>query len=155
MTFWVINICNSTGANRLAVPRGMWGLVPWPGIRPPPPARAAWSLSHWATREVPFLMIQRYFRYDLPHYESEIVLLKIPLNVKRELKNHRGCASLTTTTPVFWSGFCLFICISFLHDSNCWISIVKTVCTFLRYAWDFIIFHVPPRLSQLSFPVAA
>lgn len=31
-------------------------------------------------------MIQRHFRYDLPHYESEIVLLKIPSNVKRELK---------------------------------------------------------------------
>ena len=31
-------------------------------------------------------MIQRYFRYDLPHYVSDIVFLKISLNVKRELE---------------------------------------------------------------------
>ena len=32
---------------------GMWGLIPWPGIELGPPALGAWSLSHWATREVP------------------------------------------------------------------------------------------------------
>ena len=32
---------------------GMWDLVPWPGIKPWPPALGAWSLSHWTTREVP------------------------------------------------------------------------------------------------------
>ena len=32
---------------------GMWDLVPWPGIKPGPPALQAWSLSHWTTREVP------------------------------------------------------------------------------------------------------
>ena len=26
---------------------GMWDLVPWPGIKPRPPALWAWSLSHW------------------------------------------------------------------------------------------------------------
>ena len=31
----------------------MWGLVPWPGIEPLPPALGALSLSHWTTREVP------------------------------------------------------------------------------------------------------
>ena len=33
----------------------MWNRVPWPGIQPRPPAWAAWSLSHWTTREVPAL----------------------------------------------------------------------------------------------------
>ena len=28
-------------------------LVPWPGIKPLPPAVEAWSLNHWTTREVP------------------------------------------------------------------------------------------------------
>ena len=29
----------------------MWGLVPWSGVKPEPPALGAWSLSHWTTRE--------------------------------------------------------------------------------------------------------
>ena len=33
---------------------GMWDLVPWPGIEPGPPALEVQSLSHWATREVPW-----------------------------------------------------------------------------------------------------
>ena len=32
---------------------GMWGLVPWPGIKPRPPALGAWSLSYYNSREVP------------------------------------------------------------------------------------------------------
>ena len=31
----------------------MWDLVSWPGIKPWSPVLGAWSLSHWATREVP------------------------------------------------------------------------------------------------------
>ena len=31
---------------------GMWDLVPWPGIKPRPPALGGWSLSYWTTREV-------------------------------------------------------------------------------------------------------
>ena len=31
----------------------MWDLVPPPGIEPRPAALGTWSLSHWATREVP------------------------------------------------------------------------------------------------------
>ena len=30
----------------------MWGLVPWPGSEPRPPALGAQSLSHWSTGEV-------------------------------------------------------------------------------------------------------
>ena len=32
---------------------GMQDLVPWPGIKPRPPAFGLYSLSHWTTREVP------------------------------------------------------------------------------------------------------
>ena len=32
----------------------MWDLVPWPGIKPGPPALGAWNHSHWTTREGPF-----------------------------------------------------------------------------------------------------
>ena len=31
-------------------------LVPRPGIEPTPPAVEAWSLNHWTTREVPYLV---------------------------------------------------------------------------------------------------
>ena len=31
----------------------MWDLVPWPGIKPRPPALGAWSLSHGITWDVP------------------------------------------------------------------------------------------------------
>ena len=37
--------------------RGMWDLVPCPGIEPRPPALGAWSLSPWTTREVPYLTV--------------------------------------------------------------------------------------------------
>ena len=36
----------------------MWDLVPWPGIKPRPPAFGAWSLSHWTIREVPLSAFQ-------------------------------------------------------------------------------------------------
>ena len=32
---------------------GVWDLVPWPGIKPGPPALGAQSLSHWTTGEGP------------------------------------------------------------------------------------------------------
>ena len=37
----------------LALPHGMRDLVPWPGMKPGPPALGVWSLNHWTTREVP------------------------------------------------------------------------------------------------------
>ena len=33
----------------------IWDLVPWPGIEPRPPAVKAGSLSHWTTRELPWV----------------------------------------------------------------------------------------------------
>ena len=41
----------------LGVSCGMQDLVPWPGIEPGSPALGAWSLNHWATREVPQMCI--------------------------------------------------------------------------------------------------
>ena len=35
----------------------MWDSVPWPGIKPRPPALGAQSPSHWTTREVPILCL--------------------------------------------------------------------------------------------------
>ena len=46
-------------------------LVPWPGIKPVPPAMEAQSLNHWTDREVPLMqswcvrsdMVQRLVTY--------------------------------------------------------------------------------------------
>ena len=34
---------------------GIWNLVPWPGIKPRPPALGVLSLNHWTTWEIPIL----------------------------------------------------------------------------------------------------
>ena len=41
---------------------GLWDLVPWPGIKPGPPALGAWCLSHWTTRKSQFLKCLLYIR---------------------------------------------------------------------------------------------
>ena len=44
----------SFGMRTLRTPScGTWDLVPWPGIKPQPPALGVQGLSHWTTREVP------------------------------------------------------------------------------------------------------
>ena len=40
----------------LVVARSMWGLVPWPKIKPGSPAFGVLCFSYWATREVPGLL---------------------------------------------------------------------------------------------------
>ena len=42
----------------------MWDLVPWPGIESRPPALGAQSLSHWTTREVPFVAFYCWVKYS-------------------------------------------------------------------------------------------
>ena len=37
----------------LSLSRSMWDLVPWPGIKPRPPALGTQNLSHWTTWEIP------------------------------------------------------------------------------------------------------
>ena len=45
--------CRIFSCSRQTLSCGMWDLVPWPGIKPGPPALGAWSLSHWSTRKIP------------------------------------------------------------------------------------------------------
>ena len=52
---------------------GMWDLVPWPGIEPCPLALRVWSLSHWATREVPHCTANHFLpSCVLPTWETPI-----------------------------------------------------------------------------------
>ena len=43
--------------NFLAIWHGLWDLVPWPGIKPMPPALDVWSLNHWTAREIPLYWV--------------------------------------------------------------------------------------------------
>ena len=52
---------------------GMWDIVPWPGIKPGPPALGAWSFSHWSMRDVPMEDLwgqSRILLYFLPSWFS-------------------------------------------------------------------------------------
>ena len=49
----------------LAMPLSRWILVPWPGIKPTPPTLEAWRLSHWTTREVPYVSFYIYSGFHL------------------------------------------------------------------------------------------
>ena len=50
-------------------------LVPWPGIRPTPPALEAWILTHWTTRAVPnsLLLIHKEFSEACHHVGHQIL----------------------------------------------------------------------------------
>ena len=59
---------NTTGLKNiylfvLGLSCGIWELVPWPGIKPRPPALGAQSLSHWTTREVSHFSIVLFFSF--------------------------------------------------------------------------------------------
>ena len=45
----------------------MWHLVPWPGTKPRLPGLRAWSLSHWTSREAPWVFL---FLGSLLHFAS-------------------------------------------------------------------------------------
>ena len=74
-TFWVVfllkkYICLFIYLTVRGLSCGMWDLVPGSEIESSSPALGAWSLSHWTTREVPwvvFLYCQKMFFNSYPH----------------------------------------------------------------------------------------
>ena len=48
-----VAMCRIFSCSMWALSCGMRDLVPWPGIKPTPPALVAQRLIHWTTREVP------------------------------------------------------------------------------------------------------
>ena len=57
----------------------MWGLVPWLGIEPEPPALGAWSLSHWTTREVPGCVTNCSLGSYFLIFKLEITVFTLPI----------------------------------------------------------------------------
>ena len=50
---WVLVVaCRVFNCGMQTLSYSMWNLVPWPGIKPRPPALGAWGHSYWATRKV-------------------------------------------------------------------------------------------------------
>ena len=48
----LVALCKNFSCNIWTLSCSMQNLVPWPGIKPGPPALGTWNLSHWTTREV-------------------------------------------------------------------------------------------------------
>ena len=62
--------------------RGVWDLVPWPGIEPGPSALGAWNFNHWTTRDVPLLVFSLLSSSSssntvCPQYQADLISLKI------------------------------------------------------------------------------
>ena len=55
--FYLRWACKIFSCSRRTLSCGTWGLVPWPGIEPGPPALGVQSVSHWTIREVPHIYI--------------------------------------------------------------------------------------------------
>ena len=54
--------CRTFGCGMWTLSFGMqWDLVPWPGIKPRPPALGLQGLSHWTTREFPLCSVSENF----------------------------------------------------------------------------------------------
>ena len=65
---------------------GMWDLVSWSGVKPGPPTLGAWTLSHWATREVP----------ELPYFSVRKLMSKKAVTCSRSksFSNRSGTKNL-------------------------------------------------------------
>ena len=48
----LVDACEIFSSSIRTLSCSTWDLVPWPGIKPRPPAVASRNLNHWATREV-------------------------------------------------------------------------------------------------------
>ena len=68
---------------------GMWSLVPSPG-KPRPPALGAWCLSHWATREVPAIVLRGQNTAWL--WGTEIVQLRLGLETMIFWRRSHTCS---------------------------------------------------------------
>ena len=53
----LIAICRIFSCGRQSLRWGMWDLVPWLGLEPGPPELGACNLSHWTTKEVPWILL--------------------------------------------------------------------------------------------------
>ena len=56
--WWVlVAACRIFSCGMQTLGCSMWDLVPWPGFETGPPATGVCNLSHWATREVPHVLL--------------------------------------------------------------------------------------------------
>ena len=64
-------------------------IVPWPGIKPGPPALGAQSLNHWTTREVPVLLLLSFiFHLFWTQFPHQIYDLQTSSPISCELSFH-------------------------------------------------------------------
>ena len=74
--------------------RGMWDLLPCPGIKRGPPALGAWSLSHWTTWEVLEKFIAYNQRAEFPNFSLNKCIAQIRASDPWRHSHGRGLESL-------------------------------------------------------------
>ena len=63
----------------------MWDLVPWPGIKPRPPALGVQIFSHWTIREVPrSVTLKKNANLRLSPFHCWLMYLKYSVSLKRK-----------------------------------------------------------------------
>ena len=89
--FWLGRVCAA------------WGiLVPWPGIKPVPPAVEAWSANHWIIKELPAsFCISEHLAWECQWASSHFLQRVIVLGASSFLRE--DCRSVQKLThPCLW-----------------------------------------------------
>ena len=100
----------------------MWNLVPWPEIKPGPPALAA-SISHWTIREVHFFFIVLIFNFASEDFYLSLNLSSVCLYLMEDcysyfkvfdnsnIRSPQACFLLAVNSLEYWSDNfgCLYV----------------------------------------------
>ena len=103
---------------------GMWDLVPWPGIKPGPPALGGWSFSPWTSKDVPM-------SFEILKPDINFSVMKV-LDVI--LQNKIASSTLLFNVTIFvnylWQIFWVVYC-------NIYISTFCLTSHFMLWIWFF------------------
>ena len=74
----LVAACGTFSCGTRTLSHGLWDLVPWPGLKPRPPAQGTRSASHWTTRGS---LNTKVFKHSSkiscsPHSKEDNLLLK-------------------------------------------------------------------------------
>ena len=125
---------------------GMCDLVPWPGIKPMPPAPGAQSLSHWATREVPIFCRCFWWLVFSPtaHWQP---------GASMKLQGRYGTVGIVRKVFPHWFPICLLTSLPTEPGHGCWnFPEMNLVCPHVIRS---SVCREPPRLLKATYSAPA